>query len=112
MGDPVSNYVLIDSRGPFENADLEYLPKLAESLAAAGHAVTVFLLQNGVLGARRGSRLAACVAHLGEQHVQVLADDDALKERAVATVADGVRRSSLDELVGLLMDRPTRVLWH
>jgi hypothetical protein len=49
---------------------------------------------------------------LGKQHVQVLADDDALKERAVATVADGVRRSSLDELVGLLMDRPTRVLWH
>ena len=108
----MSNYVLIDSRGPFENADLEHLPKLAESLVAAGHAVTVFLLQNGVLGARRGSRLATYVAHLSRQHVQVLADDDALRERAVAHIADGVRRSSLDELVGLLMERPTRVLWH
>jgi sulfur relay (sulfurtransferase) complex TusBCD TusD component (DsrE family) len=108
----VSNYVLIDSRGPFENSDLEHLPRLAESLASAGHVVTVFLLQNGVLGARRGSRLATYIAHLGKQRVQVLADDDALKERAVANLTDGVRRSTLDELVGLLMEQSPRVLWH
>lgn len=108
----MSNYLLIDSRGPFENADLEYVPRLAESLASSGHAVIVYLMQNGVLGARRGSRLASYVAHLGKQHVQVLADDDALKERAVSNLADGVRRSSVDELVTLLMERPTRVLWH
>jgi sulfur relay protein TusB/DsrH len=108
----VSTYVLIDSRSPFENADLEYLPRLVASLAGAGHAVTVFLLQNGVLGARRGSRLASHISHLSRREVQVLADDDALKERAVANLTDGVRRSSLDELVGLLMEQSTRVLWH
>jgi sulfur relay (sulfurtransferase) complex TusBCD TusD component (DsrE family) len=108
----VSNYVLIDSRGPFENADLEHVPRLAEQLASAGHSVIVFLLQNGVLGARPGSRVASYLAHLGKHRVQVLADDDALKERAVAKLTDGVRRSNLDELVGLLMERPTRVLWH
>ena len=108
----MSNYLLIDSRGPFENADLEHVPRLAEQLAASGHAVTVFLLQNGVLGARPGSRLASYLAHLGKQHVQVLADDDALRERAVSKLTDGVRRSNLGELVGLLMEQPTRVLWH
>ncbi len=108
----MSNYVLIDSRGPLENADTEYLPKLAESLASAGHAVTVFLLQNGVLGARNGSRLAAHVSHLSKQQVRVLADDYALKERAVANLTEGIRRSSVDELVQLIMDQPTRVLWH
>jgi sulfur relay (sulfurtransferase) complex TusBCD TusD component (DsrE family) len=95
-GVPVSNYVLIDSRGPFEIEDIDYLRRLAESLASAGHAVTVFLLQNGVLGARPGSRLATHLSHLGSQRVRVLADDDSLKERAVASVTDGVRRSNLD----------------
>ena len=108
----MSNYVLIDSRGPLENPDAEYLPALARSLVSAGHAVTVFLVQNGVLGARRGSRLASHADFLGRQKVSVLADDYSLKERAVANVTDGVRRSSVEELVQIIMDQPTRVLWH
>lgn len=108
----MSNYVLIDSRGPLENPDTEYLPALAKSLAGAGHAVTVFLLQNGVLGARKGSRLAAHLDPLRKQKVTVLADDYSLKERAVPNVIDGVRRSSVEELVRIIMDQPARVLWH
>src|SRR5262245_57498281 len=108
----MSNYVLIDSRGPLEAADNEFFLGLAESLARAGHSVTLLLTQNGVLAARPSCPAAQQLARLQKLGVTVKADDFAVKERAVSALADGVKSVGIDAFVTKIMDAPTRVLWH
>lgn len=108
----MSNYVLIDSRGPLEAADHDYLLGLAESLARAGHSVTMLLTQNGVLAARRSCPAAQGLGRLQALGVTVKADDFAVKERAITLLADGVIPIGIDAFVHKIMDAPTRVLWH
>ena len=52
----MAQYVLIESRNPFEYGDSLYLYDLAGDLAGKGNEVNLFLIQNGVLTARRGVR--------------------------------------------------------
>lgn len=108
----MSNYVLIDSRGPLEAADNDYLLALAESLASAGHSVTLLLTQNGVLAARRTCPAAQHLGRLQALGVTVKADEFAVQERAIRSLADGVVSIGIDAFVGKIMDAPTRVLWH
>ena len=54
----MSKYLLIASRDPFESGDIGHYYDLAADLAKAGNEVMMFLVQNGVLPARRGSRSA------------------------------------------------------
>ena len=94
-------FLLIESRDPFETetATRDYA-ELAHGLAADGHAVAIFLVQNGVLPARPGARsqtLAALVA----AGVEVLADDFSLKERGIAAtrLVTGVRAAAIDTVI-------------
>jgi len=48
----VKNYLLIESRDPFESNDVLYYYELSKGLVEAGNEVTLFLVQNGVLAAR------------------------------------------------------------
>jgi len=49
----VNNYLLIESRDPFESNDVGYYYELSKGLVEDGNEVTVFLVQNGVLSAAR-----------------------------------------------------------
>lgn len=49
----MTNYVFIESRDPFESRDTQFVVETATTLVQRGHQVTVFLVQNGVLGTRR-----------------------------------------------------------
>jgi predicted peroxiredoxin len=108
----MSNYMLIESRDPFESNDAAYYFDLAATLAARGHKVTVFLVQNAVLVARpcgQSSRLQK----LREAGVEVLADDFSLKERGIATarLIREVTPAPIDAVVdGLAAGHKT--LWH
>ncbi len=108
----MSRYLLVESRDPFESADVPFYYDLATSLARKGHAVTLFLVQNGVLSARQGPRSDALstVAHSG---VEVLADDFSLRERGIGAdrLAAGVQRAPLDRVVDLLGEG-CKALWH
>jgi len=108
----MSKYLLIESRDPFEFADVAYYYELATSLARKGHAVTLFLVQNGVLPARQGPRsdVLRAVARSG---VEVLADEFSLRERGIAAnrLAGGVQRAPLDRVVDLLGEG-CKALWH
>ena len=84
----MSNYLLIESRDPFESNEVAYFYGLAGDLARAGHKVTLFLVQNGVLPARPCVQ-AEAVAAVARAGVEVLADDFALRERGIA--ADRLR---------------------
>jgi hypothetical protein len=108
----MSDYLLIESRDPFEHNDAGYYFDLAASLAGRGHRVTVYLVQNAVLAARpcgQSSRLEK----LRGVGVTVLADDFSLAERGIAAarLVPAVKPAPIDAVVdGLAAGHKT--LWH
>ena len=111
----MSQYVLIESRDPFEYGDTLYMYDLAGDLAAKGNDVTLFLVQNGVLCARPGVK-SNPVAGLRQKapSVDVQADDFSLRERGISgnRLADGVSVSNVDNLVDLLVKDGAKIVWH
>jgi sulfur relay (sulfurtransferase) complex TusBCD TusD component (DsrE family) len=108
----MAKYLLIESRDPFETADVSYYYDLASGLVKAGNTVTLFLVQNGVLPARKSSK-SALLSTLAKAGVQVLADDFSLRERGISTagLAEGVKAAPLDVVVDQLADG-AKTLWH
>jgi sulfur relay (sulfurtransferase) complex TusBCD TusD component (DsrE family) len=108
----MAKYVLIESRDPFESRDVANWCQLAADLRKQGNEVTLFLVQNAVLGARAGARWKDLAAIL-KTDVEVLADDFSLRERGIAPdrLAAGVRCAPLDVLVDRLADG-CRTVWH
>ena len=70
----MAEYLLIESRDPFESNDVGYYYELAKGLVEGGNKVTLFLAQNGVLSVRPSARSAA-LGELARSGVTVLADD-------------------------------------
>jgi sulfur relay (sulfurtransferase) complex TusBCD TusD component (DsrE family) len=108
----VAEYVLIESRDPFDSADVAYFYELAGSLVKAGHKVSLVLVQNGVLPARPGRR-SALLSKLAEAGVVVTADAFSLRERGIAAenLAPGVRAASLGVVIDGLA-QGAKTLWH
>ena len=107
----MSNYVLIESQYRRGSEPADPL-QLAESLASRGARVTVFLVQNGVLAARRyGSK--ATVTNARKAGVTVLADDFSLRERGIdaTELREGIESSPLDFVVDR-MAAGDKVIWH
>ena len=99
----MAEYLLIESRDTFESNAVSQAFQLATGLAAEGQEVTLFLVQNGVLPARRGPRSGELTA-LAKKGVKVLADDFSLRQRGIALerMAEGVHPAPLDLVVDLL----------
>jgi intracellular sulfur oxidation DsrE/DsrF family protein len=108
----MAEYLLIESRDPFVSADTADFAALAEELAKAGHTVTLFLVQNGVLPARHSAK-SGPLAALAANGVEVLADEFSLKERGISAnrLIAGVRAAPLDLVVDQLADG-RKALWH
>lgn len=108
----MQTYLLIESRDPFESNDVTFLCALATGLARAGNAVTVFLVQNGVLPARRAAK-AENLRALVRSGVKVIADDFSLAERGIDTsrLASGIEPGPIDVVVDYL-SAGHKVLWH
>ncbi len=108
----MAKYMLIESRDPFDSHDVALTYDLASGLASAGHDVTIFLVQNGVLPARRGARidkLAAAVA----AGIRVIADEFSLRERGIphARLHAGIEPAPIDVVIDHLADGH-KTLWH
>jgi len=108
----MSKYLLIESRDPFETRDVDYCYELAEGLARAGNAVTLFLVQNGVLPARLSAR-SKVLSDLIKAGVEVLADEFSLRERGIPKdrLPAGVKAAPLDIVVDQLAEG-RKALWH
>ena len=52
----MAKYLFIESRDPFESHDTNFISETATALRQSGNDVTVFLGQNGDLGARKNAR--------------------------------------------------------
>jgi sulfur transfer complex TusBCD TusB component (DsrH family) len=109
----MTQYVFIETRDPFESRDTEFVARTAVSLKQRGNNVTVFLVQNGVLAARKNAKRTD-ISYMSEAGVILLADDFSLKERGIQTqeLATGVSESSIDSLVDLLVGEETKAIWH
>ena len=106
----MAQYLLIESRDPFESRDVEYYYELAGGLVKDGNQVTLFLAQNGVLAARPSAHSAALSA-LAQSGVTVLADDFSLQERGIVKLADGIAAAPIDVVVDHLA-AGHKTLWH
>ena len=109
----MTNYLFIESRDPFESRDTAFVVETARALKERGHEVTVFLVQNGVLGTRRDAR-DSYLTSLLQVGVRLLADDFSLQERGIETAAlrPGVRPTSIDAVVTALATEQTKAIWH
>ena len=109
----MSNYVIIESRDPFESRDVRFVVDTATNLKRKGNDVTVFLLQNAVLAVRGNARLSH-LPPLVEEGVRLLADDFSLSERGIqpGEFEGGVQVSSIDALVDMIVRPNTKVIWH
>jgi sulfur relay (sulfurtransferase) complex TusBCD TusD component (DsrE family) len=108
----MSKYLLIESRDPFDSTDVERYYELARNLAGDGHQVTLFLVQNGVLPARRSSK-SELLTRTAKAGVEILVDDFSLRERGIGVdrLAEGVNPAPLDVIVDQLADG-RKALWH
>jgi hypothetical protein len=109
---PMSKYMLIESRDPFDSNDVAFTYELASGLARAGHEVALLLVQNGVLPARRGAD-ADGLARVLAAGVRVLADEFSLRERGIPDerLAAGVAPTPIEVVVDHLA-AGHRTLWH
>src|SRR5262245_12612124 len=109
----MSQYLLIESKGPLDGGDYSF--ELAGQLREAGHNVSLYLLQDGVFAARRqfeaGDKLLSAAK---ARQVSLLADEVSLRQRGITRerLAETVRVSSMDELVDLLMEKSDKAIWH
>lgn len=109
----MSHYVFIESRDPFESRDTRFVEETATALKQRGHEVTVFLVQNGVLGLRRHTSDSALV-RLVQTGVSLLADDFSLAERGMqqAELVPGVQPANIETLVTVLVQENAKAIWH
>jgi sulfur relay (sulfurtransferase) complex TusBCD TusD component (DsrE family) len=106
----MAEYLLIESRDPFESNDVGYYYDLARGLVEAGEKVTLFLVQNGVFAARPSAKAPQLRLLVGSG-VKILADDFALKERGITKLLDGVQIAPIEIVVDHL-EAGHKALWH
>jgi hypothetical protein len=109
----MADYLLIESRDPFGGGGAVgegAAASLAKGLAAQGHKVTLFLVQNGVLPARP-CQAAKVLADAAAAGVEVLADEFSLRERGIERLAPGVKKAPLDVVVDQLA-AGRKAIWH
>jgi predicted peroxiredoxin len=106
----MGEYLLIESRDPFEANDVGYYYELARGLAEDGNQVTLFLVQNAVLAVRPAA-LAPQLRQLVGSGVKVFADDFSLKERGITRLADGIQVAPIEIVVDHL-EAGHKTLWH
>ena len=107
----MSDYLLIESRDPFEDRSVDEDYALAEALVRHGDDVVFYLVQNGVLPARSGAS-AEGLARLVEAGVRVAADSFSLRERGIGSdeLRSGVSAGELDAVLDA-MEAGRKVMW-
>ena len=106
----MAEYLLIESRDPFESNDVAYYYELARGLVEAGNEVTLYLVQNAVFAVRPSAEAPKLRALVGSG-VKILADDFALKERGITKLLDGVQIAPIEIVVDHL-EAGHKTLWH
>ena len=110
----MAKYLFVETRDPFENRDCDSFYELIQGVAAEGNQAQVFLIQNGVLPARKGSRYSEVFDKLAKSDVKIHADGFSLRERGIqgSNLISEVRVSALKDLVNWVLEPGTKIIWH
>src|SRR5271155_6023077 len=106
----MAEYLLIESRDPFESNDVGYYYDLARGLVEAGNKVTLLLIQNAVFAARPTAQAPQLRLLVGSG-VKILADDFSLQERGITKLLNGVQIAPIEIVVDHL-EAGHKTLWH
>jgi len=110
MREALPSYLFVETRSDVDTPDARALLSLATSLHAAGHRVSVYLMQNAVVMAGHGP----LVRHLVRCGVAVLVDRYSMRARGFGsdTVLEGATAAEMAELVELVMTPGVVTIWH
>ena len=108
----MKRYLLVDSRDLQEYSGSDFILQTATGLKQKGNEVTLYLIENGVLAARKGSAASKRLSETAKSGVKVLAEDSSLLTRGVTALADGVSQATLDTLADLVLDGSDQVIWY
>lgn len=109
----MARYLVIESRDPYESQSVDQTYDLAAGLSRDGHEVTLLLVQNAVLSARKGARTAPLMGKVEKTSVKVMADDFALRQRGIdaSRLAPGITATHLDLVIDELA-AGAKAIWH
>jgi sulfur transfer complex TusBCD TusB component (DsrH family) len=109
----VAHYIFIESRAPSESGAWGFVAETAIRLQKPGNDVCVFLVQNGVFGARSEVK-GAYIDRLAAAGIRILADDFSLQERGIGPSVRNpkVQQSNIGDLVDMLVSANTKAVWH
>jgi sulfur relay (sulfurtransferase) complex TusBCD TusD component (DsrE family) len=108
----MAHYLIIESRDLQEYTSGNYILSLADGLRKKGNNVTLFLVENGVLAARKGAKPGETLKELSNQGATIFAEDVALQSRGVTQLSDGVSKSNMDHLADLIASGTDKVIWY
>ena len=108
----MTHYLILESRDPYDSADWVKMQQIVIDLKKNGNDVTLFLLQNGVLPARKGTEFEKHFADLKTLEIDVFADFFALQERGIKHIAKSVEKTNFDRLIQLCLTTNTKTIWH
>jgi len=106
------DYLFIQSQDPFTEIATTSQYQLATQLSQAGNSVTVLLVQNGVVPARRNARSEA-FDQLLQSGVTVIADDFSLHQREIADsdLKDNIAVTSIHKVIDAML-AGHKVIWN
>ncbi len=110
----MAKYLFVETRDPFENRDCDSFYELVQGVAGEGNQAQVYLIQNGVLPARKGSRYSEVFDKLANSDVKIHADEFSLRERGIqnSNLLSQVKVSELKDLVNWILEPGTKIVWH
>jgi sulfur relay protein TusB/DsrH len=108
----MADYVIIESRDPFDCAAVTKNYELCKSLAQNGDDVTLFFVQNGVLTTREG-KFKTTMEDLNTSGVKLMADVYSLQTRGIKEdqLIAGTKSADLELIVDALA-ASKKVIWN
>jgi sulfur relay (sulfurtransferase) complex TusBCD TusD component (DsrE family) len=96
----MSGYLVFASRDPFSDRGAESMLEMCQKLCRSGEDLTVFLVENGALAARKTPK-STILTEMFKGGTKVLVDDVSLAERGISTdrLAEGIEVASIDVAV-------------
>jgi len=108
----MARYLIVDSRDLTEYTSGQFLQKIARKLKENGNEVTLFLIENGVIAARKGADIGKGLTELTRRGTRVLAEDVSCRSRGISQLADGLTQSNMDQLADLIAEGSDKILWY
>jgi sulfur relay protein TusB/DsrH len=108
----MAKYLIVDSRDLTEYTNGRYIQKVAGKLKEDGNDVTLFLIENGVLAARKGAEIGKNLTELSKRGTRIMAEDISCRARGISQLAEGVAQSNMDQLADLIAEGSDKVLWY